>query len=104
MLTDWLIFLDLLEENNCNTSFLRLITPITFGIIESHYYNYDSNNGHISSYSSGDVSGSGYGDGSGSGFGFGFGDGNGYGKGDCLDYGDDFDYFNDYSIVYDEEH
>ena len=108
MLTDWLIFLDLLEENNQNTSFLRLITPITFGIIECHYYShscsfgFDSGNGFGSGYDSGDVSGSGYGDGSG--FGFGFGDGNGYGKGDCLDYGDDFDYFNDYSIVYDEEH
>ena len=28
MLTDWLIWLDFLEENNCNTSFLRLVTPI----------------------------------------------------------------------------
>jgi len=28
MFTDWLIWLDYLEENNCNTSFLRLVTPI----------------------------------------------------------------------------
>ena len=88
MLTDWLIFLDLLEENNCNTSFLRLITPITFGIIESHYYNYDSNNGHISSYSYGH----GYGNGYISGDGFGNSFGNGHG----------FSY--DHSNSYDEEH
>ena len=42
MLTDWLIYLDLLEDYNYNTSFLRLITPITFGIFECHYYNYSS--------------------------------------------------------------
>ena len=40
MLTDWLIFLDILEENNYNTSFLRFITPITFGIIKCHHFNY----------------------------------------------------------------
>ena len=62
MLTDWLIFLDYLEENNYNTSFLRLITPITFGIIECHYYNY----------------GNGYGYGYGYGYGSGYGSGSGY--------------------------
>ena len=69
MLTDWLIFLDLLEENNQNTCFLRLITPITFSIIKCHYYNY------IKGYGSGN----GYGNGSGNGYGYDYGNGNGYG-------------------------
>ena len=94
MLTDWLIYLDYLEENNQNTSFLRLITPITFGIIKTHYYDYyfgygfnyadGSGNGYCFSYGFG--YGYGYGDGSGDGFGYGFGDG--------------YDYFN----AYNEEH
>ena len=46
MLTDWLIYLDLLEENNQNTSFLRLITPITFAIIKTHNYNYTKGFGY----------------------------------------------------------
>jgi len=40
MFTDWLIYLDLLEENNCNTYLLRLATPIVFGIIENHEISY----------------------------------------------------------------
>ena len=40
MLTDWLIWLDYLEENNCNTSFLRLVTPIIFGIKKCHKHIY----------------------------------------------------------------
>ena len=88
MLTDWLIFLDLLEENNQNTSFLRLMTSITFGIIETHNYNYIK----------GDGSGNGNGDGNGSGNGYGDGDGNGsvFGNGN----GDGYGYFN----TYNEEH
>ena len=86
MLTDWLIYLDLLEDYNFNTSFLRLITPITFNVIETHYYNYRSGNGS--------GNGSGYGDGSGDGFGYGNGYGDGFGYG--------FGY--SYSDPYDEEH
>ena len=52
MLTDWLIYLDYLEENNQNTSFLRLITPIIFGIIKCHYYSFTD--GHESGYGYGD--------------------------------------------------
>ena len=71
MLTDWLIFLDYLEENNQNTCFLRLITPIIFGIIETRYYNYRRSNGdgygfgYSYGFSNGDGSGYGYGYGSG---------------------------------------
>ena len=72
MLTDWLIYLDYLEENNQNTSFLRLITPITFGIFECHYYNYRSGDGD------GDGDGNGYSSGNGYGFGYGCGYGFGY--------------------------
>ena len=61
MLTDWLIYLDYLEENNQNTTFLRLATPIIFGIFETHYYNYTKGYG------------TGYSDGSGSGYGYGYG-------------------------------
>ena len=63
MLTDWLIFLDYLEENNCNTSFIRLTTPIAFGIIECHNYNYHCGDGN--GYGYGDGDGYGYGNGSG---------------------------------------
>ena len=80
MLTDWLIFLDLLEENNCNTSFLRLITPIIFGIFKCHYYNYRHGNGLVNGY----------------GFGDGFGNGDGYGS------GYNYSFWNISS--YDEEH
>jgi len=90
MLTDWLIFLDLLEENNCNTYFLRLITPITFAIIECHYYNYTDGYGFGSSF--GSSNGSGNGSGSGSGYSYGCGDGDGD--------GDDYGYLNSYN----EEH
>ena len=38
MLTDWLIYLDLLEENNFNTSFLRLATPVIFGIFQCNLH------------------------------------------------------------------
>ena len=86
MLTDWLIYLDLLEENNYNTTFLRLITPITFNVIETHYYNYSFGSGY--GYSNGNGYGSGYGDGEG----YGYGSGNGY----------RFDYV--YIDLYDEEH
>ena len=82
MLTDWLIYLDFLEENNCNTTFLRLITPITFGIIETHFYNYINGNGSGNGYGYG----FGYGNGYGSGFGYGYGDGNGNGNGSGYDY------------------
>ena len=36
MLIDWLIYLDLLEDYKYNTTFLRFVTPIIFGIIEAH--------------------------------------------------------------------
>ena len=79
MLTDWLIFLDYLEENNCNTSFLRLTTSIIFDVIETHcYFDY-----HIGR-DTGD--GCGYGNGYGNGFGFGF------------------SFVYNYSNIYDEEH
>ena len=84
MLTDWLIYLDYLEENNYNTSFLRLITPITFGIIVTNYYKYNNGNG--------------YGNGNGIGFGYGYGYGYGYGN------GSGFGYCYAYSNSYDEEH
>jgi len=45
MLTDWLIYLDYLEENNCNTSFLRLVTPIIFNASKNHNYKYDYGDG-----------------------------------------------------------
>ena len=66
MLTDWLIFLDYLEENNCNTSFLRLTTSIIFDVIETHcYFDYhigrDTGNGF--GYDNGYDQGNGYGDG-----------------------------------------
>ena len=78
MLTDWLIYLDYLEENNQNTSFLRLITPITFGIFECHYYNYRSGDGNCYIYGNGNgyIYGNGYGSGYGSGNGFGNGSSN----------------------------
>ena len=38
MFTDWLIFLDYLEENNYNTYLLRLATPIFFSVSESNCY------------------------------------------------------------------
>ena len=57
MLTNWLIWLDLLEENNQNTIFLRLVTPIIFSIIECHHYIYAD----------------GFGDGNSDGFGSGYG-------------------------------
>ena len=60
MLTDWLIFLDLLEENNYNTTFLRFITPITFTIIETHFYNYNFGYGLGNSYGNGNGDGFGY--------------------------------------------
>ena len=50
MLTDWLIFLDCLEDYNFNTSFLRFITPITFGIIKCHNYNYTKCSGSGNGY------------------------------------------------------
>ena len=79
MLTDWLIYLDLLEDYNYNTSFLRLITPVIFGIIESHYCNYTNGYGNYYSNNDGYVNGDGYGFGDdfggddGDGFGCGFG-------------------------------
>jgi len=86
MLTDWLIYLDLLEENNYNTSFLRFVTPIIFGI-----YNCNKNFYYIN------YGDSFYGEGNGNGFndeeyndldnhiylygcGYGFNDGNGCGN------------------------
>ena len=86
MLTDWLIYLDYLEDYNCNTTFLRLITPIIFGITATNYYKYNYG------------SGSGYGFGNGYGFDYGSGNGSSYGYG----YGDG--YGSVYSNFYDEEH
>ena len=93
MFTDWFIWLDFLKENNQNTNFLRLITPIAFGIIESHdcyyystYYPYGCGlDGH-------EVTGNGNGDG------FDVS----YGNGDGIGYG--FNYNNAYVKHYDEEH
>ena len=85
MLTDWLIYLDYLEDYNFNTSFLRFATPIIFGIIEAHNY-----------YSFG--SGYGYSNGNGYGSGSGYSNGNGYGSG----YGNNYKY--NYSNPCDKEH
>ena len=96
MLTDLLIFLDYLEDYNQNTSFLRFITPITFAIIETHYYN--CTDGYGSSYGNDFCFGYSYGDaygysyGNGIGYDYSYGNGNGYG----------FGYV--YSNTYDEEH
>ena len=94
MFTDWLIYLDLLEENNCNTSFLRLITPIIFGIINSHNYDYQF--------------GYGFGNNFGNGFGNGYNYGNDFGDGTGYGFGSNFDnsYYNRiiYLFSYDEEH
>ena len=81
MLTDWLIYLDILEENNQNTSFLRLITPITFAIIETNNYNYTKGSGYGNGYSDGYGFGDGFVDdcGDGCGYGYGCGSGSGYG-------------------------
>ena len=86
MLTDWLIWLDYLEENNQNTIFLRLATPIFFGIIETHYYTYS--NGRGSSYGNSDGNGSSYDFSNGTCYSndFDFGDGDGYGD----EYGDGY--------------
>jgi len=73
MLTDWLIWLDYLEENNCNTSFLRLVTPIIFGIKKCHKHIYRI----LSLETMDDWIALRYGDG----YGSGFGNGNGYGYG-----------------------
>ena len=77
MFTDWLIYLDYLEENNCNTSFLRLITSIIFGVIESHEISYNNGCGRGNNVIIGDGSGDGdvFGDGMGNGFGDGIGNG-----------------------------
>ena len=80
MLTDWLIYLDLLEEQNNNTSFLRLVTPIIFGIFECHSYNYI----YIFSDSSGFGNGLGYGYDSGNGSSYGNDFCFGYSYGDAL--------------------
>ena len=100
MLTDWLIWLDYLEENNYNTSFLRLITPITFGIIETHNYNYTNGSGYGSGYGNGDGDGDGYGHGYGHGYGDGSGYGDGFGCGDGIGIGYGYGYLN----YYEEEH
>jgi len=73
MLTDWLIFLDFLEENNCNTTFLRLITPIIFGIFECHRYNYSFGSSYGYGYGNSDAYGYGYGNAYGAGYGSGYG-------------------------------
>ena len=93
MLTDWLIWLDYLEENNCNTSFLRFATPIIFGIIEAHNY-----------YSFG--SGYGYSNGNGYGSGYGYSNGNDYSyvNGNDYSYGNGNNYKYNYSNPCDEEH
>ena len=90
MLTDWLIWLDYLEENNCNTTFLRFVTPVVFGIRKSHNYDRLRERFHY---------GSGWGEGANS-FGSGVGDGsyygnnwgnNIYGFGSCLNHTFNFD-------------
>ena len=91
-LADWLIYLDYLEENNQNTSFLRLITPIIFGIFQCYYYNYNNGSGYGNGNNKGYGYGYGYGYGLGDGNGDGFGNGNGNGDGDG------------YISSYDEEH
>ena len=53
MLTDWLIYLDLLEDYNFNTSFLRLITPITFNVLECHNYKYNKGPGFSNGFGNG---------------------------------------------------
>ena len=94
MLTDWLIFLDYLEENNCNTSFLRLVTPIIFNANYCHNYSYDNNEDCMSfdNGNSGDASYysfyNGYGLGNGNGYGCGHGYGN-YIYGNGIGYGFD---------------
>ena len=98
MFTDWLIWLDYLEENNQNTTFLRLITPITFGIIECHYYYYNY------SYSSGDGLGDGDGFGNGNGFGDSSGSGNGYSDGYGNGCSNGYGFIYNYSNSYNEEH
>ena len=94
MLTDWLIYLDYLEDYNCNTIFLRLITPIIFGIIEYRYCNYTKGDGYGYGFGDGNSYSSEYGYNSEYGYsydhGYGSGDGNGDGNG--------------YSNPYDEEH
>ena len=117
MLTDWLIWLDYLEENNCNMNFLRLITSITFGIFECHHYNCGSCTGDGNCYGVGFGSGIGSGryDGYGNGYGNGYGDGfgchygnqmgnglgNGFGYNYCYGYqGDGFgDSFQPHSSI-----
>ena len=98
MLTDWLIYLDLLEDYNYNTSFLRLITPITFGIFECHYYNYSS--GFDDGYGFDDVYVYVFGFGDGFDDCYGCGDGNGYGFGDGDGYGLGYNYSNSYDEEY----
>ena len=100
MLTDWLIYLDYLEDYNCNTSFLRLVTPIIFGIIECHRYNRYKMCGNYSGSgnSCGDGDYHGHADGNGSGYGFGYG--HGAGDGICNDDGNNYNYLNSYN----EEH
>ena len=69
MLTDWLIWLDYLEENNCNTYFLRLITPIVFDAIKCNiYYTYCHGHGYLYKKGCGTGYGRNNGDGHGSGF------------------------------------
>ena len=100
MLTDWLIYLDYLEENNCNTYFLRLATPIIFDIINSNVFvnkekNFDYN-----------VNTNDYSDDYGNGFGDGIhteGDGDGDGFGDGLEYQSSNSKIV-YLDYYDEEH
>ena len=98
MLTDWLIFLDYLEDYKFNTSFLRLITPITFNIIETHNYNYYSGYSSVYGYGDGDGDGDGYG------YGYGYGDGSGDGYIYGYNNGNGCGFGNNYSNSHDEEH
>ena len=97
MLTNWLIYLDLLEENNYNTTSLRLVTPTIFSISETHYYNYRYGYDYGNGYGDGDCNtpycGSGFGDG------YNY-NGNGYRAG----YGDRYGNGNLQLIYIDEEH
>ena len=78
MLTDWLIWLDYLEENNCNTCFLRLATSILFTHFNCNSDLFFKNHGNSDNFM--EDEGNGCGDGWGSGYGN-YGDGYGLGEG-----------------------
>ena len=109
MLTDWLIFLDYLEEKGQNTCFLRFITPIIFGIRPCNDCRQKIGFGFCYGFNNGNGFGRGYhhGFGYGNGFGYdnGYDQGNGYGDGieDFL-YQDHFIEHEIYKDCMEEEH